>query len=225
MTRAASLAAPQAAALRIVPLELVGDRPPPELLRRCVQAPVASHSDVDLIERVAAGDDAAFAALHARHHKSAFQLALRIVRTPDRADDVVQEAFLALWTRCAQYQPERGSLRTYILTIVQHRAIDALRRDATQQKRRSDDLTAIERHEAPDRTDAEVERQEEAVTVRRAIAKLPGPQASVIELAYFHGLSQAQIAHRINEPIGTVKGRVRLALEKLRHDLPAAVPI
>ncbi len=208
MTPAATAAATPAAAPRLYPLELV-----------------ENPSDAELMGLVVTGDHAAFASLHARHADAAFRLALRIVRTPDRADDVVQESFLALWTRGDQYRAERGSLRTYVLTIVQHRAIDAIRRDATHMKRRSNDLMAMERHEAPERTDAEAERHEEAAIVRRAMATLPDSQARVIELAYFAGLSQTQIAARISEPVGTVKGRVRLALAKLRQEIPPGVPI
>lgn len=222
MTPTAS-AAPAAVPLRITPLAVVDDRRDTEAPVRELSAPVSD--DADLMRRVAEGDDIAFSTLYGRYSDAAFRLALRIVRAPDRADDVVQESFLALWTRSRQYESARGSLRTYVLTIVQHRAIDAVRRDATHLRRRSSDVTAIERHEAPERTDTEAERLEEADIVRRAMAKLPGPQAHVIELAYFAGLSQTQIAARIQEPVGTVKGRVRLGLAKLRQEIPPALPI
>ncbi|MEA2457063.1 MAG: hypothetical protein QOC95_35 [Thermoleophilaceae bacterium] len=223
MTPAATAADTAAATPSITPLELMDPRSEGQLLGHAFEATAVS--DGELMELVATGDHAAFSALYARHSAAAHRLALRIVRTRDRADDVVQESFLALWTRSDQYREERGSLRGYVLTVVQHRAIDAVRRDTTHLKRRSSDLKAMERHEAPERTDTEAERHEEAATVQRALATLSGPQAHVIELAYFAGLSQSQIAERIQEPVGTVKGRVRLALVKLRQEIPPALPI
>jgi RNA polymerase sigma-70 factor (ECF subfamily) len=135
------------------------------------------------------------------------------------AEDVVQEAFLNLWRSGARYERTRGSVRTWVLGIVHHRAIDQLRRLTVHDKRRSSDEGIEERFEAKERTDVEAARRDEAQTVRLAMDTLPAEQCQVIELAYFGGFSQSEIAELLQTPIGTIKGRMRLGLEKMRNAL------
>jgi RNA polymerase sigma-70 factor (ECF subfamily) len=135
------------------------------------------------------------------------------------AEDVVQEAFLSIWRSGARYERARGSVRTWVLGIVHHRAIDALRRSYVHDRRRASDEGIEERFEARDRTDVEVARREEASSIRTAMDTLPAEQCQVIELAYFGGFTHTEIADMLETPVGTVKGRMRLGLEKMRNQL------
>ena len=139
--------------------------------------------------------------------------------TASAAEDISQEAFLSIWRSRLRYDPTRGSVRTWVLGIVHHRAIDALRRNLVHDRRRASAEGIEERLEAPERTDVEVARREEARTVRAAHRHAAGRTAKVIELAYFGGFTHTQIAEMLEMPIGTVKGRMRLGLEKLRRQL------
>jgi RNA polymerase sigma-70 factor (ECF subfamily) len=139
------------------------------------------------------------------------------------AEDISQEAFLSIWRSRLRYQADRGSVRTWMLGVVHHRAIDALRRNLVHDRRRASGEGIEEREEAPERTDVEAARREEARQVRSAIDTLPEDQSRVIELAYFGGFTHSQIAEMLEMPIGTVKGRMRLGLEKLRRQLSEAV--
>jgi RNA polymerase sigma-70 factor, ECF subfamily len=173
-------------------------------------------ADEELMHLVSRADPQAFEVLYERHSGAAFSLAYRMVGARGAAEDVVQEAFLNMWRSGARYDRSRGSVRTWILGIVHHRAIDALRRATVHDKRRTGDEGIEERLEARERTDVEAARREEARSVRSAMDTLPPEQCQVIELAYFGGFSQSEIADLLNTPIGTVKGRMRLGLEKLR---------
>jgi RNA polymerase sigma-70 factor, ECF subfamily len=135
------------------------------------------------------------------------------------AEDVVQEAFLSIWRSGARYERARGSVRTWVLGIVHHRAIDQLRRASVHSKRRASDEGIEDRIESGERTDVEVARRDEAQAIRSAMESLPPEQSHVIELAYFGGFTHTEIAAILETPVGTVKGRMRLGLEKLRHSL------
>jgi RNA polymerase sigma-70 factor, ECF subfamily len=176
-------------------------------------------ADEELMQLVARADPQAFEVVYDRHCGAAFSLAYRMVGLRGAAEDVVQEAFLNLWRSGARYERTRGSVRTWILGIVHHRAIDALRRTTVHDRRRTDDEGIAERLEASERTDVEVARREEARAVRAAMETLPAEQCQVIELAYFGGFSHSEIAELLETPIGTVKGRMRLGLEKMRTAL------
>jgi RNA polymerase sigma-70 factor, ECF subfamily len=178
-----------------------------------------SLADEDLMSLVRRGDARAFELVYDRHSGPAFSLAYRIVGSRSSAEDVVQEAFLSLWRSGARYDRARGSVRTWVLGIVHHRAIDGLRRNAVHDRRRASDEGIEERFEARERTENEVARRDEAHSIRLAMDKLPAEQCHVIELAYFGGFSQTEIASMLETPLGTVKGRMRLALEKLRDQL------
>jgi RNA polymerase sigma-70 factor (ECF subfamily) len=176
-------------------------------------------ADEDLVPLMARGEARAFEVLYERHGSVAYSLAYRMVGTRGVAEDVVQEAFLSLWRSGARYDRSRGSVRTWVLGIVHHRAIDALRRATVHDRRRSDDETAAERLESTERTELEVARREESTAVRAAIGTLPADQSRVIELAYFGGFTHTEIAAMLDSPVGTVKGRMRLALKKLQVQL------
>jgi RNA polymerase sigma-70 factor (ECF subfamily) len=186
----------------------VADRPDLSLL-----------ADEDLMQLVRQGDARAFELVYERHATAAFSLAYRMTGRRSAAEDVVQEAFLSLWRSGARYDHTRGSVRTWVLGIVHHRAIDALRRNLRHDTRRASDEGLEERFEAADRTDVVAARREEAAEVRTALASLPDEQSKVIELAYFGGFSHSEIAGMLQTPIGTVKGRIRLGLDKLRGQL------
>jgi RNA polymerase sigma-70 factor (ECF subfamily) len=180
---------------------------------------VRALADEDLIPLMARGDAPAFEAIYERHSGAAFSLAYRMVGTRSAAEDVTQEAFLNLWRSGAHYDRSRGSVRTWILGIVHHRAIDALRRASVHSRRRADDETAAERLEAPERVEEDVARRDEAAIVRHAMDVLPADQLKVIELAYFGGFTHVEIAEMLESPVGTVKGRMRLGLKKMRQVL------
>ena len=176
-------------------------------------------ADEDLMQLIRRGQAPAFEVIYDRHSSAAFSLAYRIVGTRNGAEDVSQEAFLNLWRSGARYERARGSVRTWVLGIVHHRAIDFLRRAAVHDKRRASDEGMEERFESGERTDVEVARRDEAQTVRAAMQTLPGEQSQVIELAYFGGFTHTEIAEMLDTPVGTVKGRMRLGLKKLRDQL------
>ena len=171
---------------------------------------------------VQSGDPRAFELLYDRHSAPAFSLAYRIAGDRVAAEDVTQEAFVSIWRSRLRYDPERGSVRTWLLGVVHHRAIDGLRRNQRHERHRASDEGLEERHEAAELTDVEAARREDARTVRRALEALPAEQTRVIELAYYGGFTTSQIADMLDAPLGTVKGRMRLGLEKLRHELGVA---
>ena len=169
------------------------------------------------------GDARAFEAIYDRHGSAAFSLAYRIAGNRVLAEDIVQEAFLSVWRSSVRYQPERGTLRSWLLSVVHNRAIDALRRQVVHTKHQVDAEGLEERKAAPELTDVEAFRREEAQTIRSAMERLPQDQLRVVELAYFGGFTHSQIAEMLGEPLGTVKGRMRLALDKMRDGLGEAV--
>jgi RNA polymerase sigma-70 factor (ECF subfamily) len=178
-----------------------------------------SLADEELMLLVRRGQAPAFEVIYERHSQAAFSLAYRMAGSRGVAEDVVQEAFLNIWRSGARYERGRGSVRTWLLGIVHHRAIDALRRSFVHEKRRASDEGLEELLETGERTDVEAARHEEAATVRAALQHLPPDQSQVIELAYFGGFTQTEIAEMLETPVGTVKGRMRLGLEKMRHAL------
>ena len=178
-----------------------------------------SLADEDVMQLVRRGDARAFEIVYERHSAAAFSLAYRMMGTRSGAEDVTQDAFLSLWRSGARYDRARGSVRTWLLGIVHHRAIDALRRSTVHDKRRAGDEGIEERFEAAERTDVEAARREEAGTVRDALSTLPADQCQVIELAYFGGFTHTEIAEILEAPVGTIKGRMRLGLKKMRAQL------
>jgi RNA polymerase sigma-70 factor, ECF subfamily len=175
-------------------------------------------SDEELLADIAAGQQAAVAQLYDRYQRLVYGMATRMTGDRALAEDVLQEVFLAVWRNAGRFAPERASARTWILSIAHHRAIDFVRR-----RRPVVELPGEEAAPAAALTSAdpwpEVSRGLDADAVRGALARVPGAQREVIELAYFAGLTQVEIAERTGAPLGTVKSRARLALEQLRRAL------
>jgi RNA polymerase sigma-70 factor (ECF subfamily) len=176
-------------------------------------------ADEDVMQLVQRGDARAFELIYDRHAGAAFSLAYRMTGKRAAAEDVVQEAFLSIWRSGARYDRARGSVRTWVLGVVHHRAIDALRSATVHDRRRASEEGIEERFEARERTDAEAARLEEAGAVRTALETLPAEQCQVIELAYFGGFTHTEIASMVDAPVGTVKGRMRLGLRKMADAL------
>jgi RNA polymerase sigma-70 factor (ECF subfamily) len=173
-------------------------------------------ADEDLMQLVRQGEAMAFELIYERHCSAAFSLAYRMTGKRSIAEDVVQEAFLSLWRSGARYDRTRGSVRTWTLGIVHNRAIDALRRGIVHDRRRASDEGIEERFEAPENTEVEAARRDESREIRAAMSGLPREQSQVIELAYFGGFTHTEIATMLGAPIGTIKGRMRLGLAKMR---------
>ena len=172
--------------------------------------------------RLQGGDQAAFAILYSRYETLAYAVASRIVRDRAQVEDVVQEAFTDVWSKRAHFNAERGNPRSWMLAIVHNRAIDAVRRQQTQAARIVHDELAGERQQPAPAIDTEAIAREQARSTRAALASLPPAQRSAIGLAYFGGLTQEQVARTLDTPLGTVKGRTRLGLARLRDELAAS---
>jgi RNA polymerase sigma-70 factor (ECF subfamily) len=176
-------------------------------------------ADEELMQLVPRGHAGAFEVVYDRHADAAFSLAYRMCGQRALAEDVVQEAFMSLWRSGTRYDRDRASVRTWLLGIVHNRAIDALRRRSVRERGLVSDAGIEERLAGPERTDLEVARRDEAREVRDALDQLPEDQSRVIELAYFGGLTHVQIASMLDTPVGTIKGRMRLGLAKMRMAL------
>jgi RNA polymerase sigma-70 factor (ECF subfamily) len=175
-----------------------------------------SLDDEQLMLRVQVGDTAAFAALYDRHAPAVYRLAHRIVRSRAIAEDVTQETFVGFWRGRAEYSGERGAVRGWLLAIGRNRAIDVTRRPSHHRDR---PLEADFDQESTDCTEGEVLRRADASAIAIAMAGLPDDQRTVVDLAFNRGLTQAEIAHQLALPLGTVKSRSRLGLNKLRGEL------
>jgi len=182
---------------------------------------VGGYGDEELILRIAGQDAAALTALYDRYGRIAFGLAYRIADDPATAEEVVQDAFMQVWRHAASFDGRRGSARAWLLTIVHHRAIDGRRR-AAGRGREVAGLDDLEDALASPDLWAEVAARLQRDQVRSAIAALPDEQRRAIELAYFDGLTHREIAERTGQPLGTVKGRLRLGLRKLHGLLTEA---
>jgi RNA polymerase sigma-70 factor (ECF subfamily) len=177
-------------------------------------------ADEELMPWIAKKDPEAFEVFYDRHGGAGFSLAYRILGDRTAAEDCIQEAFISIWKSGARFDRTRGSVRSWTLSIVRNRAIDALRSKAGKAPKLTfDDDAILEARAAEEHTEAEVMAAETADEVRGALSQLPGEQSKVIELAYFGGFSQSEIAGMLNVPLGTVKGRMRLGLEKIRGEL------
>ena len=184
--------------------------------------PAAEQTDEELLNGLRERDVHALEVLYDRHSRLAYGLAYRILNDTSAAEDVVQEAFLSIWRQAASFDARRGSVRTWLLSIVHHRAIDWLRSRANG---RGDVQLDLVEHNlyAPDTwqtVSANVERER----IRRALAALPAEQQRTVELAYFGGYSQPEIAAAMGVPLSTVKGRMRMAMQKLRVLLASGDP-
>jgi len=172
------------------------------------------------MQLVAGENDAdAFQVVLERHADAALSLASRMLGRGAAAEDVVQEALISLWRTGARYDPRRGSLRNWTLAIVHNRAVDMMRRNSAIDSRAVSDEGLHERLRAPQETHLEAVRRDEARSLRTALDQLPHEQSRVIELAYFAGFTHSEIAAMLDLPEGTVKGRMRLGLQKMRYHL------
>ncbi len=177
-------------------------------------------ADEELMPLIGEKNPDAFEVFYDRHGGVAYSLAYRIVGERGAAEDVTQEAFISIWRSGARYDAARGSVRTWMLGIVRNRAIDALRSKAGKAPKLDfDDDSILEHRPAAEQTESEALQRETAQEVRGALGELPGEQAKVIQLAYFGGFSHSEIAGMLGVPLGTVKGRMRLGLEKIRGEL------
>jgi RNA polymerase sigma factor (sigma-70 family) len=177
--------------------------------------------DLALTHRLRNGDRSAFDRLYRRYARPAFGLARRITGQDTLAEDVVHDAFMALWRAPESYDPARGPFRTFFLSLVHHRAVDAVRREE-RLRRRTERAMNLEDDEGEDVAEGVVDDAWLAVRrkeVRRAIATLSPDQRKVVEMAYFGGFTQARIAEELGIPLGTVKTRTLAAMRKLRHVL------
>jgi RNA polymerase sigma-70 factor (ECF subfamily) len=177
-------------------------------------------ADEELMPLIGEKEPDAFEVFYDRHGGAAYSLAYRIVGERGAAEDVAQEAFISIWRSGARFDRARGSVRSWVLSIVRNRAIDALRSRAGKAPKLSfDDDAILEQRPAGELTEEEALQRETANELRGALGELPGEQAKVIELAYFGGFSHSEISRMLGVPLGTVKGRMRLGLEKIRAEL------
>jgi RNA polymerase sigma-70 factor, ECF subfamily len=175
--------------------------------------------DLELHRRLSAGDRGAFDQLYRRYAGSAYGLAYRVTGQQLLAQDVVHDAFLALWRAPEAYDPARGAFRTFFLSLVHHRAVDTVRREERLRRRteRASNLEPVRGEDVAEDIVEESFLSERRKGVREALLTLPAEQRQVVELAYFGGLTQAVIAERLGIPIGTVKTRTLAAMRKLRR--------
>jgi RNA polymerase sigma-70 factor, ECF subfamily len=176
--------------------------------------------DHDLVLRVRDGDVCAFEEIYDRYCAPAFTLALRVTGHRSTAQEVTQDAFLTLWRTPRRYNPCRGTLQAWLLTVVRNRSIDLLRSEARHAGNVEFDRILADRLEAPpEPADQEDADEDERRHTREILARLPSEQLQVIELSFFQGLTHRQIAAKVGIPLGTVKGRQRLALNKMQRML------
>lgn len=194
------------------------DRPASNEAAAEVTVDTGRPADVDVVSRMASGDLGALETLYNRYKSVAYAIALRITSDPTLAEDVVQDAFLGAWRNAARYADSRGSVRTWLISIVHHRAIDALRRRRVTDALPEGDEPLPSPLTLPD-VWAEVAGRLDSRAVREALGRLPDVQRETLELAYWNGLTQQEIAARTSTPLGTVKSRMRLGLLALRRQL------
>ncbi len=173
-------------------------------------------ADEDLISLVGTGDPTAFATLYERHSRAAYSLAHRMMGERQASEDLTQEAFIKVWRGAGSYRAGRGSVRTWILSIVHNRGIDQLRSKASRRRTQEKVEASAARTQPSEEAFAETWRNTRRERVREALRALPGEQLKVLELAYFSGYTHAEIARLLNLPLGTIKGRIRLGLQKMR---------
>ena len=172
-------------------------------------------ADEDLISLVVGSNAEAFATLYDRHGRAAYSLSYRMMGEKQVAEDLVQDAFLKVWRGAGSYRTERGSVRTWILSIVHNRGIDQLRSLASR-RRTQNKVEASAPKSEPSEAFAETWSNSQREQVREALGTLPPEQLKILELAYFSGYTHVEISELLDLPLGTVKGRMRLGLKKIR---------
>lgn len=184
-------------------------------------------ADEDLIALVEARDAEAFAALYDRHGRAAYSLSYRMLGERQAAEDLVQEGFIKVWRSATSYRAERGSVRTWILSIVHNRGIDNLRSSASR-RRTQDKVELTAETSQPSEAFAETWRNSQRTQVQAALRSLPSEQLKILEMAYYSGYTHAEISEMLDIPLGTVKGRMRLGMKKIKAFFDAqgmAVPL
>ena len=187
----------------------------PQIVARSGSGPDVDRTDRETMERLASGELGALDRLYEHYGAMAFSIAYRITGDRAAAEDVVQDAFLGAWRNAARYVDARGTVKTWLLSIVHHRAIDAVRRRRPTTELPETEANLPESLTMPD-TWADVELRIDRAAVQTALGFISDVQREAIELAYFGGLTQTEIAERTGVPLGTVKGRLRLGLQGLR---------
>jgi len=197
------------------------------MLRPATANPPVLEDDT-LLKNIANGQSAALGVLYDRYGRLVFSLSVHIVNDAGLAEEITQEVFLQVWNKAGSYQTGLGKVSTWLTSITRHRAIDSLRRRSVRPEGKLADLDDSDDPAGPNWVDPlNVETQTELTlqnhTIRRAIAQLPKEQQRALALAYFQGLSHQEIAEMTGEPLGTIKTRIRLAMQKLRLVLEAAL--
>jgi len=178
---------------------------------------VRALGDEELIRLAARLDPAAFEVLYQRHHVPAFSLAARIVGSEDQAQDAVRDAFLILWRDAGRYDPQQGTVRRWLMTLVHDRSIEAVRRLSRRERLQRDPASPLSQQAGSDLTERSARKQTPAI--RDALQTLPEDQRRIVELAFYGGWTQAEIAEMLALPLSTVKSRARLGLLRLRDAL------
>ena len=180
-------------------------------------APHEQMPDTSLVEQMTAGDESALAALYDRYSGALYGLLLRILKDTHAAEEVLQDLFLHLWRTASRFDANRGSMTAWLMVMARNRAISRLRRG--NRAAMADDPEGYLLESAPDPANLEDEaaRRQMAGRLRAAMANLPGEQREALELAYFEGMTQTEIAERTGAPLGTVKSRVRAAMQSLKQ--------
>ena len=175
-----------------------------------------------LLPKIASGDQVAFEDLYDRHSRVVYSLLLRMLRDPEEANETLQETFIQVWNRAAAYDAARGSEIAWLIQIGRSRALDRIRAKKLRNQKELDagrDISIRKPHVEHTDTDGRTYETELRLHVRRALDELPAPQRAALELAYFEGLSQTEIAEKLSEPLGTVKTRMQLGMRKLKESL------
>jgi RNA polymerase sigma-70 factor (ECF subfamily) len=198
----------------------------PDLRQDVETVDLAEARDRDLVAKVGQGDPDAFRSLFARYAPAANALAVRVVRQAHLAEEIVQEAFMAVWRNPGGYDPSRGSVRAWLMGTVHHRAVDLVRREEAHRRRATASIPSAteELEDHADRVAGEMDRPGERRAVRAALLEIPEAQRDVIRLMYFEGLTQTQIAEATGLPLGTVKSRALLGMRRLRSTLGGLAP-
>jgi RNA polymerase sigma-70 factor (ECF subfamily) len=182
-----------------------------------VEEPRSAHrSDEEVLAAIAGGDDQGLAELYDRYGRVAYGLAYRVLRDQALAEDAVQDAFLAIWRSADGYRRERAKPSTWILTLVHRRAVDLVRREDRRRAERLDETPEVTAASVPEEADL----REKRTAVQAALRELPQDQRQALELAYYGGFTQSELAERLGVPLGTIKSRMFAGLTRLRELVP-----
>ena len=210
--------APTPSVTTVPPLKVTKAKAASQVQQQAV-AVTQNPSDEELISAICHGAEWALETLYERYHRYAYTLAYRILQESTGAEDIVQEVFLSIWRKAASYQKHHGSVFSWLQAIVHHRAIDRVRSAAHRDHQWTP--LQVEGEQDPPGDQCEVWEEawhhEQGKLIRQVLEQLPSEQRQVIELAYFGGFTHAEIAEKVNIPLGTVKGRMRLGLQKMKH--------